>query len=179
MRADTAARRYARAIFRLAEEQDNVDAVARALAATTTLLEDARLAYVLTGPVPREHKQRLLRTISDDVGAPPTFRDLLLLLAERDRLRQLAAIRTVFEALVDKRRGRTRARVVSAVPLTPELLAQLTRVFGELTGKQVIAETTVDPELLAGAIVEVDGRAYDGSLRTQLAKLRQQMASAS
>ena len=47
------------------------------------------------------------------------------------------------------------------------------------TGKQVIAETTVDPELLAGAIVEVDGRAYDGSLRTQLAKLRQQMASAS
>jgi F0F1-type ATP synthase delta subunit len=38
---------------------------------------------------------------------------------------------------------------------------------------------TVDPELLAGAIVEVDGRVYDGSLRTQLAKLRQQMASAS
>jgi F-type H+-transporting ATPase subunit delta len=179
MRADAVARRYARAVFRLAEEQGTVDAVARALAATTTLLEDQRVAYVLTGPVPREHKQQLLRTISDNVGAPPSFRDLLLLLAERDRLRHLAAIREVFDALVDKSRGHTRAHVVSAVPLAPELLAQLTGVFGELTGKQVIAETAVDPELLAGAIVAVDGRVYDGSLRTQLAKLRQQMASGS
>ena len=153
--------------------------MARALAATTALLEDERVAYVLTGPVPREHKQQLLRTISDNVGAPPSFRDLLLLLADRDRIRQLAAIREVFDALVDKSRGRTRAHVASAVPLTQELLTRLTGVFSELTGKQVIAETTVDPELLAGAIVEIDGRVYDGSLRTQLAKLRQQMASAS
>ena len=113
------------------------------------------------------------------VSGPPAFRDLLLLLAERDRLRHLAAIREVFDALVDKRLGRTRARVTSATPLAPALVAQLTRVFGEITGKQVIAETTVDPQLLAGAVVEVDGRVYDGSLRTQLAKLRQQMASGS
>jgi F-type H+-transporting ATPase subunit delta len=179
MRADAVARRYARAIFQLAEEQGGVDAVANALASTAALLEDARVARVLTGPLPREQKQRLLRSISDNVGAPPAFRDLLLLLSERDRLRHLGAIREVFDALVDRRRGRTRARVRSAAPLTPDLLAELTRVFGALTGKQVLAEVAVDPELLAGAIVEIDGRVYDGSLRTQLAKLRQRMASAS
>jgi F-type H+-transporting ATPase subunit delta len=179
MRADAVARRYARAIFQLADEQGAIDTIATALAAVAALLEDDRIARVLTGPVPRQQKQQLLRTISDHVGAPPTLRDLLLLLAERDRLGHLGAIRDVFDNLVDRHRGRTRARVRSAAPLAPELLAELTRVFGALTHKQVIAEVTVDPELLAGAIVEIDGRVYDGSLRTQLGKLRQQMASSS
>jgi F-type H+-transporting ATPase subunit delta len=82
----------------------------------------------------------------------------------------------VFEALVDRKRGRTRARVRSATPLAPDLVAELTRVFGVITGKEVVPDLTVDPELLAGVIVEVDGRVYDGSLRTQLGKLRQRMA---
>jgi F-type H+-transporting ATPase subunit delta len=179
MRGDAVARRYARAVFQLAEEQGNVETVANALAATAALLEDARVARVLTGPLAREQKQQLLRAISDSVGAPPAFRDLLLLLAERDRLRHLGAIREVFDGLVDRRLGRTRAIVRSAAPLAPELLAELTRVFTQLSGKQVVAEVSVDPELLAGAIVEIDGRVYDGSLRTQLGKLRQQMASGS
>jgi len=88
-------------------------------------------------------------------------------------------IRTVFDRLVDRQRGRVRAVVRSAVPLPADLLQQVTRVFGDLTRKDVLPEVTVDPELLAGIIVEVEGRVYDGSLRTQLVKLRQQMASGS
>lgn len=179
MRADAVARRYARAMFQLADEQGNIEAVADALASTAALLEDEHVARIVSGPLGRDQKQQLLRTISDSVGAPPAFRDLLLLLAERHRLRELSAIREVFDALVDRRLGRTRATVRSAAPLAPDLLAELTRVFGRLTGNQVIAEVIVDPELLAGAIVEIEGRVYDGSLRTQLGKLRQQMASGS
>jgi len=53
-------------------------------------------------------------------------------------------------------------------------------VFGGITGKEIVPELSVDPELLAGVIVEVDGTARTtGSLRTQLGKLRQQMASGS
>jgi len=176
MRADTVARRYARAIFELATEQGAVDAVGRALATTAALFEDRQIARVLTGPIPREQKHALLRGISQDLGAPPAFRDLLLVLAEHDRLDHLAAIRGVFDALVDRTCGRTHARVRSATPLAPDLLAELTRVFGAITGKEVVPDLTVDPELLAGVIVEIDGRVYDGSLRTQLGKLRRQMA---
>lgn len=179
MRPDTVARRYARALFELAEEQGTVDAVHVALVAIAELLEDRRVARVLTGPVARERKQELLRTIATNAGAPPALRDFLQLLAERHRLRRLSAIRAVFDELVDRRCGRTRAVVRSAAPLPPDALAELTRVFGALTGKQVIAEVGIEPELLAGVIVEVAGRVYDGSLRTQLGKLRQQMASGS
>jgi F-type H+-transporting ATPase subunit delta len=179
MRVDAVARRYARALFELAEEQNTVDAVGEALAAIAGFVADERVARVLTGPVPRDEKERLLRALAENVAAPPALRDLLLLLSERDRLTHLGAIRTVFDRLVDRQRGRVRAAVRSAVPLPTDLLQQVTRVFGDLTRKDVLPDVTVDPELLAGIIVEVEGRVYDGSLRTQLAKLRQQKASGS
>ena len=177
MRTDTVSRRYARALFGLAEGQGAVDAVGVALAATAELLEDPRVARVLTGPVARERRQEILREIAERTGAPPTFRDFLLLLAERDRLAHLSGVRVFFEALADSRRGRTRAAVRSAIPLSQDVVAELAQVFGEITGKQVIANVTVDRDLIAGVIVEVEGRVYDGSLRTQLEKLHRQMAT--
>jgi F-type H+-transporting ATPase subunit delta len=179
MRPDAVARRYARALFELAEEQQAVDAVGSALAATVELLADPQAARVLMGPVARERKLELLRDIAANFGAPPPLRDFLQLVEERDRLRRLGAIRVVFDELVDRHRGRTRAKVRSAESLVPDALAELTRAFGTLTGKQVIAEVRVEPELLAGAIVEVEGCVYDGSLRTQLGKLHHQMATGS
>ena len=87
----------------------------------------------------------------------------------------LAQIERVGPALI-ARHGVTRAKIRSAVPLSPELQEEVSRVFGEITGKRVIATVEVVPELIAGIIVEVEGRVYDGSLRTQLGKLHQQMA---
>jgi F-type H+-transporting ATPase subunit delta len=179
MKSDAAARRYARALFDLAEREGALDTVGAALAATAELLDDPRVARVLTGPVEQTSKQDLLRTIAAKAGAPPVFRDLLLLLAERGRLPHLAAIRSVFDQLVDRRLGRARATVRSAAPLSPDAIAELARVFGRITGKQVLAQVTVDHDLVAGMIVEIEGKVYDGSLRTQLARLRQQMAIAS
>jgi F-type H+-transporting ATPase subunit delta len=179
MRADAVARRYARALFELAEERGLVDPVRAALAETAHTLDDARVTRVLTGPVPPESKRTLLVSIASDVGAPPIFRDFLLLLSDHDRIQHVSAIREVFDALVDRHRGVTRATVRSAAALTTEELTEVTRVFGGMTGKQVVAELAVDPALLAGVIVEAEGRVYDGSLRTQLAKLREQMATGS
>ena len=137
MRVDAVARRYARALFELAEEQGTLDATGEALAAIAGFVEDERVARVLTGPVPRDQKQRLVRALAENVGAPPVLRDLLLLLSERDRLTHLGVIRVVFDHLVDRRRGRVRAAVRSAVQLSPDLLEEVRRVFGELTRKEV------------------------------------------
>ena len=177
MRASTVSRRYARALFALADQQGALDAVAATLAAVTRLLADETVARVLTGPVARRERGDLLRRIADETGGPAVVRDFLLLLAERDRLRHLAGINAVFTALVDERRGLTRAAVRSAVPLARELLEEITGTFGTLTGKQVIASVQVDPALIGGVVVEVEGRVYDGSLRTQLERLHHQMAT--
>jgi F-type H+-transporting ATPase subunit delta len=171
------ARRYARALFHLAEEQGIVDPVRRALGTIAEALADPQAARALTGPIPRLRKSELLRGVAEGVQAPPALRDFLRLLAERDRLAHLGAIRAVFDDLVDRRDGVTRMTVRSAATLPDDVLAELARVFGTITGKRALASVEVDPELIAGVIVEVDGRVYDGSLRTQLAKLHRQMAS--
>lgn len=179
MRAGALARRYARALFALADAQQSLEPVGSALAAVTDALQEPNVMRVLTGPVTRERKRALLMKIVEVTGAPVMVRDFLLLLADHHRLKQIPAIRSVFEGLLDEKRGITRATIRSAVALSPDILDETTRVFGAITGKQVVAQVEVVPDLIAGVIVEVDGRVYDGSLRTQLGKLHQQMATGS
>ena len=177
MRAAAVARRYARAIFEIAEQRGLVDAVASALAASSVLVQDDEIARVLRGPAGRDVKQRVLTDIAKAIDAPAEFRDFLLLLVEHDRIRELPQIREVFDRLLDRRRGITRARVRSAAPVAEPVLDEITKVFERVTAKRVIATVEIEPDLIAGVVVEVDGRVYDGSVRTQLEKLHRQMAS--
>lgn len=179
MRPDALARRYARALFALAQGQQSLDVVGSALATIASVLGDPSVMRVLMGPMPRERKRELLLKIVEQAGAPGLIRDFFMVLADQGRLKHTAAIKTVFDGMLDDERGVTRAAVRSAAPLSQEMLDEITRAFSAITGKRVMAEVDVVPELIAGVIVEVDGRVYDGSLRTELDKLHQQMASGS
>jgi F-type H+-transporting ATPase subunit delta len=179
MRPDAIARRYARALFGLADSQGSLEQVGSALAKTSDAIAEPEVMRVLTGPLSRERKRELLLKIIEAVAAPAVVRDFFLLLAERDRLRHAPAMRAVFERLLDARQGITRATIRSAAPVSPDVLEDVVRVFSGITGKRVVAEVQVVPELIAGIIVDVEGRVYDGSLRTQLGKLHQQMATGS
>ncbi len=176
MRSGAIARRYARALFSLAKQQQALDAVGASLSTATNTLTEPTVMRVLTGPVARERKRALLVKIAEATNAPAVLRDFLLLLADHARLSHVAAIRSVFDSLLDRERGITRATIRSATPLSADLLDEITRTFGPITGRQVLATVEVVPELIAGVIVEVDGKVYDGSMRTALSKLQHQMA---
>lgn len=177
MRADTVARRYGRALFTLAKSQQALDAVGTSLATIADALADSSVMRVLTGPIARERKRGFLTKIVEAANAPASVRDFMLLLADNGRISHAPAIRTVFDCLLDAERGITRATIRSASPLSTEMVDEITRAFGTITGKQVVARVEVVPDLIAGVIVEVDGRVYDGSLRTELDKLQHQMAT--
>jgi F-type H+-transporting ATPase subunit delta len=179
MRSGAIARRYARALFTLADAQQALEPVGSALATIAEALADPNAMRVLTGPVPRDRKRDLLLKVATSAQAPDMVRDFLLLLSDRDRLKQLSAIRVAFERLVDAKLGIIRATIRSAAELSPEMLAEITRTFSVITKKEVVAQVQIVPDLIAGVIVEVEGRVYDGSLRTQLGKLHQQMATGS
>lgn len=179
MRPGAIARRYARALFALAKTQGSLDAVGAALATTTDVVAEPSVMRVLTGPVTREKKRALLLKIVETTGAPAVIRDFLSLLADHGRLQYVEAIRTVFDGLLDRERGITRATIRTATNLPQDALDEIERTFSGITGRQVLAEVEVVPDLIAGVIVEVDGRVYDGSLRTELGKIQQQMATGS
>ena len=179
MRTGAVARRYARALFSLAKANGSLDAGGAALATTTDTLTEPQVMRILTGPVPRERKRALLLKIVEMTNAPAMLRDFLLLLADNERVDHLAAIRAVFDALLDEARGIIRATIRSATPLAADTLEDITHAFSAITGRQVRATVEVVPDLIAGVIVEIGGRVYDGSLRTEIGKLQQQMATGS
>ena len=72
--------------------------------------------------------------------------------------------------------GRVRATITSAAPLTPEDTQAITAALAKQTGRTVLAEERVDATLLGGVVVDIEGKVYDGSLRTQLEALATSIA---
>ena len=179
MRPDAIARRYARALFSLSNTQQSLDAVSTALATTTDVLTEPSVMRMLTGPVSRERKRALLLKIIETTNAPAVLRDFLLLLADHGRLSRVGAIKPCSLPCWTASAVSRAAAIRSASPLSADLLEEITRTFGTITGRKVLATIEVVPDLIAGVIVEVDGKVYDGSLRSELSKLRHHMATGS
>ena len=171
------ARRYAKALFSLADEQGQVEQWAQGLDALGQALESHReLRETLASPLfEKEQRRNVVAAVAGALALPETPRNFLLLLADRDRLAYLQAIIRDFRGLADDRLGRVRARVTSAVPLTAEESRRISEKLAQATQAQVILETAVDPSLLGGVVAQLGSRVYDGSVRAQLEELRRVM----
>jgi F-type H+-transporting ATPase subunit delta len=171
------ARRYAKALFSLADEQGQVeqwssglDALGRALASSPELRD------TLASPLfDKDQRRNVVAALAKGLGFGETANNVLFRLADRDRLADLPAIIQTFRDLADARLGRIRAKVTSAVPLSAE---ETRRIAGKLAQSQkgeVIVESSVDPALLGGVVAQVGSLVYDGSVRSQLEELRRAM----
>ena len=68
-----------------------------------------------------------------------------------------------------------RAVVVSATPLGAGDLERVRRSLEQRTKKKVMLEAEVDPNLIGGVVARVGDLVLDGSVRTQLATLREKL----
>jgi len=114
--------------------------------------------------------------LADRLELDPLTRNFVGLLADRRRLDQLPGICDHFLRLGDTAQGRVRARITAAAVLKTDQQNALRDAFEHLTGRTVLAEVETDEELLAGVVVEIRGKVYDGSLRTHLRRLAASMA---
>lgn len=171
------ARRYARAILALADEQGSLEQTAAELQLLRAVAEDGDVAQALANPLlSASARRQLAQTIADTLKLSATGRNFVCLLADHRRLDQLVGIAHEFERLLDARLGRVRATVTSAVPLTDAQRQAIIAAFERALGRTVLAETRVDPGLLGGVVVDVEGTVYDGSVRTQLQTLATRIA---
>ena len=65
---------------------------------------------------------------------------------------------------------------MSASALEPERFAQLNDRLRGISGKDVILQQETDASLLGGLLLELEGKIYDGSIRTQLENMKQRIA---
>jgi F-type H+-transporting ATPase subunit delta len=174
MRSSAAARRYARAIFSLAGEDRTVDATRGELTRVAELLAaNQALHDALFRPLhPVRERRAVMEGVAERLGLTRTVRNFLLYLIDQRRLVDFDAIREEFERLADEAAGRLQADVVAASPLSPDQRERLRRALAARAGCEVELEVRVDPALIGGAIARVGGLVFDGSLRTQLTQLR-------
>ena len=94
---------------------------------------------------------------------------------EKRRLLHLGEIVLAYDELTDERLNRGKATVTSAAPLPESMLEGLKARLRLVTGKEVYLEARVDPAILGGVVAQVGSTVYDGSLKTQLKRMREQL----
>lgn len=169
---------YADALHGAAVDQESVAEVAEDLRAFTRALGDSHeLAEVFASP---DVDPAVRRGIVEDLteGAHPLVRNFLLVLLERGRMPDLPDIERAFSARVTEAEGRIDVHAITAIPLPEDLRQLIRRRIEEKTGRQVELSESVDPEIIGGLVLEVEGAVVDASLRHRLATLGASMRSA-
>lgn len=176
------AKRYARALFSIAVEAGapSFEDVGAELSRIEHLFDQTGLASVLGGgSVGATVRRELLDRVVTETRVSPVIGNFLRLLGDHGRLGELEAIDREYRRLSDRELGRVRAKVRTARPLDESDVRAITRAFEGGAGGSVLAEVEVDPELLGGVVVEIQGKVYDGSVRRQLERLRAELAGQS
>jgi F-type H+-transporting ATPase subunit delta len=177
MSTRASAARYARALLDVVVNEGNPEQVDQELTAFDDLVaRTPDLQKALTNPgVPVGAKRGILDTLLSRLTVSPPVRKLLLLLAERDRLSIVGDLARAYRERLMEHRQIVRAEVISAAPLPPERVAQVERRLAAATGRRVDVTTRVDPALIGGAVARVGSVVYDGSVATQLARIRERL----
>jgi F-type H+-transporting ATPase subunit delta len=171
-----ASRRYAEAIFGLAQQDQSFDAWGADLDALAELLETPLAARVLRSPaVTPAQKLQLLR--AEIPTLRPAANNLLALLMHRGRFHLLPEIAAAYRELLNRARGIATARVTTAVPLDATTRDELGRRLAAYTGQQVQLETSVDPAIMGGVVARIGDTLIDGSVRGRLESLRRRLAA--
>jgi len=173
------AERYAGALVDVALENQQADQIKQELAAFATLIrESPDLNAFLSNPsIARAAKHSAIEQIVSRMGASRTLRNYLFVIVDQRRAGLLVEIEQAFSRLLDARQGITQATVTSATELTPQERAELSAALGKLTGAKVQAQYATDAALIGGAVVRIGSTIYDGSVRTQLERMRVRMIS--
>lgn len=175
------ARRYARAVVELGTAEGNLDQLGADLRALAHAMHDSsELVTVLTNPaIRRADRRRVIDGLLEQLSAAPHTRNLVYLLLDGERLASLEAISREVDAMIEARAGRMLAEVTSARPLDPAQLSQITAALEHASGKKVSVTKREDPGLLGGVVAKLGDTVYDGSLRTQLRAMRDELTSGS
>jgi len=178
MSLQMSANRYAKALFDVAlAENTDLAQVERDLAAFAEVLNaNAELLQAATRVgIPDAARKAVTATVAEKLALVAPVKKLLALLAEQRKLNLLPNLLVAYGERLLAHQHIVRAEVTSAAALSPEKTAALAASLARATGKKVELSMAVDPELLGGIVARIGSTVYDGSVRTQLTKMRQQL----
>jgi F-type H+-transporting ATPase subunit delta len=167
---------YAEALFEAAREREELEAVLDELQEFGDALEESEelRLFFYGGQIPEREKRRAIDALTE--GMALSTRNFLKILSDNGREEILDEVLLRYEELVKEHLGRVEVEVTTAVELTDDEVERIKeRLARSLEGREVILQTSVDPNILAGAVFRFGGRMIDSSIRGRLASLREEM----
>ena len=173
------ARRYAKALLLIGIDEGNFERMGREVRTLAAAMRRSQeLAQTLASPIfPRSEREKVLRALLDRIGATKSVVNFTRLLLDRERVGVLPDISRELDAMIDARAGRVTAEVTSAAPLDDKQKTRLVKTLESLSGKKVDMTVREDPALLGGLVAKLGDVVYDGSLRTQPQRIRQDLVA--
>ncbi len=180
MSTRASAARYARALLDVVIKEGHPEKVEQELSAFADLLvQNPNLENALTNPaVPVSGKRGIVKELATRLTLSPPLAKLLLMLADRDRLVIVPDLVAVYRDRLMDYRQIVRADVTTAEPLAEAKASLLKQRLAQLTGRQVTMTTKIDPSIIGGLVARVGSTVYDGSVATQLARIKNRLRSA-
>lgn len=165
--------RYASALFGLARDQRQIDAVGRSLAALSSALADSRdFAELVASPmVSRQDAAKAFAGLAPQLGLDPITTNFLGVLARNGRKSELARIIRFFKRIAAEHRGEISAEVTTAHPLKDDQVENLKAQLKKRAGRDVTLDAQVDPDILGGIVIKLGSEMIDASIRTKLNRL--------
>ncbi|MEO0574700.1 MAG: F0F1 ATP synthase subunit delta [Pseudomonadota bacterium] len=180
----TLARPYASALFDLADKAGSLDVWGDALQAMAEVTDHADIARLAANPsMDRSSLLGLLRDIASDVPAAAPFttqggegENLLSLLIENGRLSVLPEIAERFKALKDAAQSTVDVVITTAAAMSDAEQQEIARSLTSRLGSNVTIATSIDEDLIGGAVIRAGDFVIDGSVRAQLNRLSSTLA---
>jgi F-type H+-transporting ATPase subunit delta len=169
---------YARSLFEVAKENDELDEVHEQLNEFAEAMHDSReLTTFFFSPYfsVSEKKEGLEKAVT---GANEHFQNFLEVLIERHRMPAIFRIRNEFTTLWEHERRLLPVHLVSAVELDDSVVDRLKDQIGEQVDRQIELSKDVDPDILGGIVLRVGNVVLDASIKNRLEQLRKQVAQA-
>ncbi len=179
MAASRAAIRYAKATLRLAVDKKVVDKVEEDMKSiSATILGNKELQQVLKSPIVKAElkKASLLQIFK---GSDAVTEGLINVLIENKRIAELGEVALKYITLNEQLKGKERAVVTTAFPLTESLEKQVLTKVKALTGNDVTITNKIDESIIGGFILRVGDLQYDASIANKLNTLKRSFAAES
>ena len=177
MKDDIVARRYASALYDLGKEEGLQEKFLTDLESIVTILDESdEFRSIMESPLYNILlKKRILGELITKVKISKYTENFLSILLDKDRFVSLRAILDSYRQILDEASGRVRATVTCAMELDKAQLERLSGTLKKIVKREVDLDVSIDPTLIGGLIAEVEGMIYDGSVKTQIMRLKQSL----
>jgi F-type H+-transporting ATPase subunit delta len=171
------AKRYAKALFNLAQEDGKVEQYGQELDAFVRLTgELPDLANAIQNPLYTEAARKsVFHSVADRMGLTPILKSFINLLIEKKRVQNVAEIAEYYHKLIDAHANIARAQIRAATDLDEAVIKEVAQTLETMTGKTVVVEFQQDSSLIGGIVAKIGDVVLDGSVRRQLLNFKETM----